>query len=51
MTALKELSEAMAYTWREFALANDAELDTKALELKQRLRQSVSATPLAGGAA
>lgn len=48
--ALNELSQAMAYVWREFALADDAELDAKALELKRRLVDTIEAVSIAGGA-
>ncbi|XVJ60357.1 MAG: hypothetical protein HEQ23_13565 [Tepidisphaera sp.] len=47
--ALRELAEAMSYVWREFAMADESELDAKAIELKRRLVASVTTAPLARG--
>lgn len=49
--ALNELCQAMGYVWQEFAMADDTELDERALELKRRLVETVEAVPIAGGTA
>lgn len=47
--AFRELNEAFDYAFTEFALEDDAALDPKAIELKQRLLKAVEQTPSKGG--